>query len=259
MKVFILAGGLGTRLSEETILRPKPMVEVGGHPILWHIMKIYSHYGFNDFVLLCGYKIEVIKYYFLNYYANNSDFTINLKTDEIKIHSTEAEPWKVTILNTGLNTSTGSRIQRAKDFILDSKDPFMLTYGDGVANINIPELLAFHKKNKKIATMTTVLPMGRFGSVNIDNNGVVDSFVEKPQGAAGWINAGFFVFEPEFLNYIPDFDVMLEQDPLISLVKDKQLSAYKHEGFWKAMDTLRDNQELNKLWNAGKSPWKIWE
>lgn len=258
MKVFILAGGLGTRLSEETILRPKPMVEVGGYPILWHIMKIYSHYGFNDFVLLCGYKIEVIKYYFLNYYANNSDLTIDLKSNDIEIHSNTSEPWKVTILNTGLETSTGSRIKRARKFIESSKEPFFLTYGDGVADINILDLLEFHKKNGKIGTLSAVMPSGRFGSILIDDSHNIQSFIEKPQGDGGWINGGFFVFEPEFLNYIPDNDVMLEADPLNNLIKDSQLNAYKHQGFWKAMDTLRDNHDLNKLWVNKKAPWKVW-
>ena len=258
MKVFILAGGLGTRLSEETILRPKPMVEVGGYPILWHIMKIYSHYGFNDFVLLCGYKIEVIKYYFLNYYANNSDLTINLKSNDIEIHSNTSEPWKVTILNTGLETSTGSRIKKARKFIENSKEPFFLTYGDGVADINILDLLEFHKKNGKIGTLSAVMPSGRFGSILIDDSHNIQSFIEKPQGDGGWINGGFFVFEPEFLNYIPDNDVMLEADPLNNLIKDSQLNAYKHQGFWKAMDTLRDNHDLNKLWVNKKAPWKVW-
>lgn len=258
MKVYILAGGLGTRLSEETVTKPKPMVEIGGFPILWHIMKIYSHYGFNDFVILGGYKIDYIKYYFLNYYANNSDLTINLKNNDIKIHRNKSEPWNVTILNTGLETSTGSRIKKAKDFILEDNKPFMLTYGDGVANINIDELVKFHKEHGKVATMTTVMPSGRFGSVSINNTSEVKSFVEKPKGDGGWINGGFFVFNPEFLNFIPDFDVMLEAEPLFNLVKDNQLMAYKHDGFWKAMDTLRDNHDLNKLWDAGRAPWKIW-
>lgn len=258
MKVFILAGGLGTRLSEETLLKPKPMVEVGGYPILWHIMKIYSHYGFNDFVLLCGYKIEVIKYYFLNYYANNSDLTINLKSNDIEIHSNTSEPWRVTILNTGLETSTGSRIKKARKFIENSKEPFFLTYGDGVADINILDLLEFHKKNGKIGTLSAVMPSGRFGSILIDDYHNIQSFIEKPQGDGGWINGGFFVFEPEFLNYIPDNDVMLEADPLNNLIKDSQLNAYKHQGFWKAMDTLRDNHDLNKLWNRKMAPWKVW-
>lgn len=259
MKVFILAGGLGTRLSEETLVKPKPMVEVGGYPILWHIMKIYSFYGYNDFVILGGYKIDFIKYYFLNYYANNSNLTVDLKNNNITIHSNFSEPWKVTILNTGLNTSTGSRIKLARKFIEENDEPFMLTYGDGVADIDIPKLVEFHKNKKQIATMTSVLPSGRFGAVSIDEKNDVKSFIEKPRGDGGWINGGFFVMEPQFVDYIPDYDVMLEQEPLFNLVQDNQLNAYKHHGFWKAMDTLRDNQELNKLWNNGTAPWKVWK
>ncbi len=259
MKVLILAGGFGTRLSEETMYRPKPMVDIGKKPILWHIMKIYSHYGFNDFCILGGYKVEYIKNYFLNYYNNNSNLTIDLSNNNVTIHSNEAEPWKVTVLDTGLNTSTGSRIQKAKEFLDDSDESFMLTYGDGVADVNIKDLLAFHKSHKKIGTMTTVMPSGRFGAVTIDETNEVKSFVEKPKGDGRWINGGFFVFEKKFLDFIPDYDCMLEQEPLTKLVEANELCAYKHEGYWKAMDTLRDNQELNNLWNANKAPWKIWE
>lgn len=259
MKVFILAGGFGTRLSEETLLRPKPMVEIGRKPILWHIMKIYSHYGFNDFVILGGYKVEYIKNYFLNYYNNTSDLTVDLSTNRVTIHSNQAEPWKVTVLDTGLKTSTGSRIKRAKDFI-DTNEPFLLTYGDGLSDVNIKNLVDFHKAGGRIGTVTAVQPSGRFGSLNINStSSEVEDFVEKPKGDGRYINGGFFVFEPKFLDYIPDSDVMLEQDPLINLAKDHQLGAYKHEGFWRAMDTLRDNQELNSMWSSNNAPWYVWD
>lgn len=256
MKTLILAGGLGTRLSEETNLRPKPMVEIGEFPILWHIMKIYSYYGFNDFILLCGYKHQHIKDYFVNYYLNNADITIDLKTNDIEVHATKAEDWKVTILNTGLDTLTGSRIKMAQKYV--GNEQFMVTYGDGVSDVNIPKLIDFHNKQGKIGTLTAVKPSGRFGALDIDGSSNINSFIEKPQGDGNWVNGGFFVFEPEFFNYIPDSNVMLEQTPLLHLVKDNELSAYKHEGFWKPMDTLRDKIELNKMWESHKAPWKVW-
>lgn len=258
MKVFILAGGFGTRLSEETMLKPKPMVEVGKFPILWHIMKIYSHYGFNDFVILGGYKVEYIKNYFLNFYMTNSDLTIDLSDNNVTILSKSVAPWKVTILDTGLDTGTGSRILKAKQLIEGTREPFFLTYGDGVADVNLKELLEFHKSQGRIGTVTAIQPSGRFGTLSFSENNSVKSFVEKAKGDGNWINGGFFVFEPEFINYIPDHDVMLEQDPLVNLVRDNQLSAYKHYGFWKAMDTLRDNKELNSMWNNNQASWKVW-
>lgn len=260
MKVFILAGGFGTRLSEETIYKPKPMVDIGRKPIMWHIMKMYSHYGFNDFVILGGYKVDYIKNYFLNYYNTMSDITVDLNTNRVTVHTNFAEPWKVTVLDTGLKTSTGSRIKLAKDFITDTNEPFMLTYGDGLADVNLKELLEFHKAQGRIGTVTSVLPSGRFGALGINHdNNQVETFVEKPKGDGRYINGGFFVFEPKFLDYIPDHDVMLEQDPLVNLTKDGQLSAFKHDGFWRAMDTLRDNQELNSIWDSHQAPWKVWE
>ena len=260
MKVLILAGGLGTRLSEETNLKPKPMVEVGDYPILWHIMKIYSYYGFNDFVLLCGYKANMIKDYFKNFYINNADIKIDLSTNEIKVLKNQCENWKVTILNTGVDTLTGSRIRLAKNYVLEDKDEeFMVTYGDGVSDVNIHEVLNHHRNSKKIATLTAVQPMGRFGTLSLDTNNNVNHFIEKQAGDGGWVNGGFFVFNKKFFDYIPDTNVMLEEDPLLNLVKDNQLSAYKHSGFWKPMDTLRDNHELNKMWNSGNAPWKIWK
>ncbi|SPT68349.1 Glucose-1-phosphate cytidylyltransferase [Anaerobiospirillum thomasii] len=260
MKTVILAGGLGTRLSEETVSKPKPMVEVGDYPILWHIMKIYSHYGYNDFILLCGYKANMIKSYFTNFYINNADIQINLESNEINIIKNQSEDWKVTILNTGVETLTGSRIKMAKDYILnDSDDEFMVTYGDGVSDVNIKSLLEFHRKSKKTATLTAVQPMGRFGTLSLDDSDNVNHFIEKQAGDGGWVNGGFFVFNKNVFDYIPDRNVMLEEDPLLDLVKDKQLAAYKHTGFWKPMDTLRDNHELNKMWASGKAPWKIWK
>ena len=257
MKVVILAGGLGTRLSEETDLRPKPMVEIGGRPILWHIMKIYSSFGFNDFIICLGYKGYVIKEYFTNYFIHNSDLTISLKDNTIEVHNSKCEPWKVTLLDTGLNTQTGGRIKRVQRYI--GNETFMATYGDGVGDINIEELLEFHKKHGKYATVTAVQPSGRFGALNIDDKNLVLNFEEKPKGDKAWINGGFFVLEPEIFNYIKGDDTMWEREPLENLAKDGQLVAYKHYGFWKPMDTLRDKRELEELWNSGKPPWKVWD
>jgi glucose-1-phosphate cytidylyltransferase len=255
MKVVLLAGGFGTRLSEETDIKPKPMVEIGGKPILWHIMRIYSSYGFNDFIICCGYKGYVIKEYFANYYKHLSDFTINLSNGEIIMHNSNAEPWNVTLIDTGLNTMTGGRLKRVKEYL--GNETFMLTYGDGVADVNIEELLKFHKKHGKAATVTAVQPSGRFGALSIDTNSAVNTFMEKPDGDGAWINGGFFVLEPEVLNYIKDDSTVFEREPLERLAKDNKLSAYRHKGFWKPMDTLRDKNELEELWNKGKAPWKI--
>ena len=258
MKVGILAGGLGTRLGEETGVRPKPMVEIGDYPILWHIMKIYSYYGYNDFVVMCGYKHEIIKEYFLNYYSNTSDVTIDLSNNNLTVHKTRTEPWKITLAYTGRNTMTGGRIKRAQEYFNDG--PFMLTYGDGVADIDIPELLECHKKSKKIATMTIVQPSGRFGMVDIGKDGTIHQFQEKPKGEGGWINGGFMVLEPEVFDYIPDDDSMpFEQEPLQNLAKAGQLNAYYHRKFWRPMDMLKDKQDLNALWNQGNAPWKMWK
>ena len=257
MKVLILAGGFGTRISEETYLKPKPMVEVGGKPILWHIMKIYSTYGFNDFVILLGYKGYYIKEYFANYFLHQSDITIDLKTNKMEVHNNNSEPWKVTLIDTGLNTMTGGRIKRAKKYV--GNETFMLTYGDGVGDINIKKLLKFHNSHNGAITITSAQPDGRFGALNIGNNNQVLSFTEKPKGDGNWINAGFFVCEPEVLDYIDnENDSIFEQEPLRNLAKDGKMFTYKHKGFWKPMDTLRDKRELEKLWNSGKAPWKVW-
>lgn len=257
MKVAILAGGLGTRLGEKTSVRPKPMVEIGGKPILWHIMKIYSRYGFNDFVILTGYKSEYIKNYFLNYYTQNSDFTIDLSSNSLTIHRNVSEPWKVSVIDTGRETLTGGRIKRAQEFLSD--DTFMLTYGDGVSDVDISKLVEFHKRNGKYATLTAVQPQGRFGVLDIDGDSIT-SFQEKPKNSSSaWINGGFFVLEPEIFKYIKGGDsTVWEREPLMSLAKDGQLCAYKHNGFWHPMDMLKDKQELNKLWNSNNAPWKVW-
>jgi len=256
MKVVLLAGGLGSRLSEETVLKPKPMVEIGGMPILWHIMKLYSHHGFNDFIILLGYKGYFIKEYFANYFLHQSDVTIDMHNGGIEVLNSSSEPWKVTLLDTGLDSMTGGRVKRAQGFIGD--EPFMLTYGDGVSNVDIKELVAFHKSHGKAMTMTSAQPEGRFGALNIENNQVTH-FLEKPKGDGGWINAGFFVCEPKVFDYITEGDgTIFEQAPLKSLAKDGEIFAFKHDGFWKPMDTLRDKLELQKLWETKKAPWKVW-
>lgn len=258
MKVMILAGGLGTRLSEETELKPKPMVEIGGYPVLWHIMKIYSHYGFNEFVILTGYKSHVIKDYFINYYNRYSDITVDMKNNTVEIHKTRHEPWNVKILYTGQDTMTGGRVKRAQEYL--GKEPFMLTYGDGVSDVDINKLIKEHKSSGKAATMTAVKLTGRFGAVTIDDKDDITSFIEKPRGDGAWINGGFFVCEPEVFDYIKDGDkTIFERAPLENLAKDGKLHAFKHEGFWKPMDTLRDKNDLNDLWESGKAPWKQWE
>jgi glucose-1-phosphate cytidylyltransferase len=257
MKVLILAGGFGSRLSEETDIRPKPMVEIGGKPILWHIMKHYSFYGFNEFVILLGYKGYYIKEYFANYFLHQSDVTIDLSKNKIQVHNNASEPWKVTLLDTGLHTMTGGRVKRAKDFI--NNETFMLTYGDGVSDINLHQLLTFHKQHGKAITMTSVQPEGRFGALETDANNRVLSFMEKPKGDGSWINGGFFVCEPKVLDYIEADETIFERDPLENLAKDGELFTYRHHGFWKCMDTLRDKNQLNELWNSNQAKWKIWE
>ena len=257
MKVVILAGGLGTRLSEETNLIPKPMVEIGGRPILWHIMKIYSYWGFNEFVILTGYKSHVIKEYFINYYTRYSDITVDMTQNSVEIHSHRTEPWKVTMLYTGPNTQTGGRLLRAKEFL--GKERFMLTYGDGVADINIRHLLDFHEKSKKTITITAVQPAGKYGSLAVEPDGSVRSFLEKPKGDGTWINGGFFVLEPDIFNYLVYGDTtILEREPLEKLAGESRIIAYKHTGFWKSMDTLRDKNELTDVWQSGNAPWALW-
>lgn len=257
MKVLILAGGLGSRLSEETTLKPKPMVEIGGKPILWHIMKIYSSFGYNDFIILCGYKGYLIKEYFAHYFLHMSDMTIDMKTNTITNHNNNAEPWKVTLVDTGLETMTGSRIKRVRSYIGD--EPFMLTYGDGVSDVDLTELVSFHKSHGKAITMTSVQPEGRYGSLLVDDDKKVLSFQEKPQGDGAWINAGFFVCQPEVFSFIPDGDnIIFEREPLEQLARNGQLYTYKHEGFWRPMDTQRDKTQLETLIEKNKAPWIKW-
>jgi glucose-1-phosphate cytidylyltransferase len=258
MKVLLLAGGFGTRLSEETELKPKPMVEIGGRPILWHIMKLYSRYGFSDFVILLGYKGYYIKEYFANYFLHQSDVTIDLSTNEVSVHNSASEPWRITLLDTGANTMTGGRVKRAQSFVGDA--PFMLTYGDGVCDIDLDALLACHRQKGKTMTMTAVQPDGRFGTFEADENGLVSRFLEKPRGDGSWINGGFFVCEPRIFDYLADGDAtVLEQAPLQNLARDGELVTYRHPGFWKCMDTLRDKQELGQMWSSGSAPWKTWD
>jgi glucose-1-phosphate cytidylyltransferase len=258
MKVLILAGGYGTRLSEETSLLPKPMVEIGGKPILWHIMKIYSHYGFNDFIILCGYKGYLIKEYFANYFLHQADVTFELKTNHMEVHNNPSEPWKVTLLDTGIDTMTGGRVLRARPYIPEG-ETFMLTYGDGLTDVNIGGLINFHKKHGKTMTMTSSQPEGRFGALDVATDGSVSSFVEKPRGDGAWINAGFFVCEFKTLNYLSDGDTtVLERKPLEQMAKAGELFTYKHDGFWRPMDTLRDRNALDELWKTGKAKWKVW-
>jgi len=257
MKALILAGGFGTRLSEETDIKPKPMVEVGGKPILWHIMKTYSHYGINEFVILLGYKGYYIKEYFANYFLHQSDVTIDMSSGNMEVHNNSSEPWKVTLLDTGLNAMTGARVKKAKDHI--GNEPFLLTYGDGVADINIQETLDFHKKHGKLMTMTAAQPDGRFGALDIDENNKVAAFKEKPKGDGSWINAGYFVCQPEVLDYIPQGDnAILEQEPLKNLAKDGQIYTYKHNDFWMPMDSLRDKIKLNEMCETQDAPWMVW-
>lgn len=256
MKVVILAGGLGTRLSEETALRPKPMVDIGDKPILWHIMKIYSHFGFNDFVICLGYKGYIIKEYFANYFLHQSDVIIDMKNNSMSFHQSLAEPWTITLADTGKDSMTGGRIKRIKDYVGD--ETFLLTYGDGVGNVDIPRLLSFHREQGKLLTVTAVQPTGRFGSLSIDADMSVTSFLEKPKGDGSWINGGFFVCEPGIFDYIKGDDTVFEKEPMEQIAHDKKMVAYKHTGYWKPMDTLRDKHELEAEWNSGHAPWKLW-
>jgi glucose-1-phosphate cytidylyltransferase len=258
MKVVILAGGLGTRISEESDFKPKPMIEIGGKPILWHIMKTYSHYGFNDFIVCCGYKSYVIKDYFHHYYMHQSDMTIDLGANTIEYCNSSAEPWRVTLVDTGLNTMTGGRIKRIQRYV--GGEAFMLTYGDGVSDVDIAKLLDFHKKSGRMATLTAVQTLGRFGALEIKSGDAIASFIEKPKGDGAWINGGFFVCESGVFDSIRGGDeTVWEREPLESLANAGLLGAYKHRGFWQPMDTLRDKNELEKLWASGKAPWKQWE
>ncbi|MDE2374266.1 MAG: glucose-1-phosphate cytidylyltransferase [Hyphomicrobiales bacterium] len=254
MKLIILAGGRGTRISEESHLRPKPMIEIGGRPILWHIMKIYSHHGINDFVICCGYKGYLIKEYFANYFLHMSDVTIDLSANSLEVHDRRAEPWRITLLDTGDLTETGGRIKRARQHI---DGTFCLTYGDGVGNVDISRLLAFHKQQKTIATVTAMQPAGRYGSIQIEEQRVT-SFLEKPRGDRQWVSGGFFVCEPELVDRIEGDETILERAPLEQLARERQLSVWKHEGFWAAMDTLRDKNYLEELWSSDRAPWKVW-
>lgn len=256
MKVVILAGGFGTRLSEETDMRPKPMVEVGGKPILWHIMKTYSNHGFNEFIILLGYKGYVIKEFFSNYFLHQSDVTIDLANNNMEVHQNESEPWKVTLLDTGLNTFTGGRIKRARNYIGD--DDFLLTYGDGLSDVDISKTVEFHKNHGKIITMTAVKPAGRYGALDITADNSISSFKEKPKGDGAWINGGFFVCKSEAINYIDDDSTIFEKKPLTNLALEGQLMSFKHNGFWECMDTLRDKNNLCDLWDSGAAPWKKW-
>jgi glucose-1-phosphate cytidylyltransferase len=256
MKVVILAGGLGTRLSEETVIKPKPMVEIGGKPILWHIMKIYSHYGFNDFVICLGFKGYIIKEYFSNYFLHMSDVTFDMKTNVMEVHHKKAEPWRVTLVDTGSESMTGGRVKRVAPYL--NNETFMLTYGDGVADVDISELLAFHRRHGKSATVSSTQPSGRFGALNIMGNNAVTSFQEKPAGDGSWINGGFMVLEPQVLERIKGDATVFEKEPLEGLAHDGELMAFKHRGFWQPMDTLRDKTQLEELWGTGKAPWKVW-
>ena len=257
VKLVILAGGLGTRLSEETVLKPKPMVEIGGKPILWHIMKYYSHFGINDFIICCGYKGYVIKEYFANYFKHNSDLTFNMVNNEMTVHEKRVEKWKVTLVDTGDESMTGGRLKRVEEYIKNDKY-FCFTYGDGLSNINIKDLIKFHLDHGKLATLSAVYPPGRFGALNIDNNNNVLEFKEKPRGDGALINGGFFVLSPKVLDLISGDDCVWEQEPLKNLAKNHNLAAFKHNEFWQPMDTLRDKSYLQNLWDNKKAPWKIW-
>ncbi|TAG52855.1 MAG: glucose-1-phosphate cytidylyltransferase [Cytophagales bacterium] len=255
-KVLILAGGLGTRLSEETTIKPKPMVEIGGKPILWHIMKMYSHYGFNDFVILCGYKGHVIKEYFSNYFLHQNDLTIDLKNNKIDYFNNESENWKITMIDTGELSMTGGRIKRALPYI--NNETFLLTYGDGVSDTDIRKTYNFHKNNKNLLTVTAVQPEARYGILDIKNNMDVEGFLEKPKDESGWINGGFFVCEPSILDYISDDSTIFEREPMQKLAQNGEMKAWKHDGFWQCMDTVRDKTKLQELWESGSPPWKNW-
>lgn len=258
MKVVIFAGGLGTRISEESHLKPKPMIEIGGKPILWHIMNIYAAHGYNEFIVCCGYRGWMIKEYFKNYYVHNADMTIDLKDNQLTVHNAHAEPFKVTLIDTGLHTMTAGRLKRVLPYT--NNQPFMLTYGDGVSDVNIPELIQFHQSHGKVCTMTTVQPTSRFGVVKMDEAGNVLQFEEKPEDSGTWINGGFFVINPEIIHYLQNDgldDVMWERQPMYDLANNGEIVGYKHKGFWKAMDTMRDKEELEKLWETNPL-WKVW-
>lgn len=258
MKVVILAGGFGTRISEESHLKPKPMVDIGEKPILWHIMKIYSHFGYNDFIICCGYKGYCIKEYFAQYFLHEADITFDFTNGNQRIvHHHSAEPWRVTLINTGLNTMTGGRVKRIEQYV--DGEPFMLTYGDGVGNVNIAELVNFHRSHGRLATMTATQPSGRFGALSFNGSNLVGSFTEKPKGDGAWVNAGFFVMQPEVFNYLKDDTTVLEREPLEQLANEGQLIAFRHNGFWQPMDTMRDKNQLESLWQSGKAPWKLWD
>ena len=257
MKVVILAGGLGSRLSEETVNKPKPLVDIGGKPILWHIMKIYSIHGVNEFIICCGYKGYMIKEYFKNYFLHSSDVTISIDKNDIEVHENNSERWKVTLVDTGENTMTGGRLKRVESYLKD-EDFFCFTYGDGVGDINISEIIEFHKKKKKLATITATRPQARFGALKFGENNQVKYFEEKPDGDGSWINGGFFVLSPKVIDYIKDDQTSWENEPLTKLAKEGELFAFKHNGFWMPMDTLREKIMLNKLWNDRKAPWKTW-
>lgn len=259
MKVVIFAGGIGTRISEESHLRPKPMIEIGGKPILWHILKIYEIYGHNEFVICLGYKGYMIKEYFMNYFIHNSDVTFDLKNNQVEVHKTNTESFKITLVDTGYDTKTAGRLKRIQKHV--ENETFMLTYGDGVADINLDKLVEFHNSHSRIATVTAIQPAGRFGSLEIQDNAAVTNFIEKPKGDGLWINAGFFVLNPEVFDYIDEHsdNIMWEDGPLEKLASSNQLSAYKHHGFWKCMDALRDKIELEELWNSNNAKWKLWE
>ncbi|MGW8192434.1 glucose-1-phosphate cytidylyltransferase [Sphingomonas hankookensis] len=256
MKAVILAGGLGTRFAEETSLRPKPMIEVGGRPILWHIMKIYASHGVTDFVICCGYKGYVIKEYFANYFLHMSDVTFDMRANEMIVHEKRAEPWRVTLVDTGDDSMTGGRLKRVREHVKD-QEFFFFTYGDGVGDIDIAKSIEFHRAHGKLATMTATYPPGRFGALEIQN-GQVTHFLEKPQGDGGMINGGYFVLSPKVIDYVENDDTIWEQEPLRNLANDGQLMAFEHHGFWQPMDTLREKQLLNNLWESGKAPWRIW-
>ena len=259
MKVVILAGGFGTRISEESHLKPKPMIEIGDKPILWHIMKMYSYYGYNEFVICCGYKQHVIKEWFADYYLHNSDITFDFTAgkNEMIVHNNTLEPWKVTLVDTGLRTMTGGRVKRVREYL--NNETFLLTYGDGVADIDVPQLVDFHRKAGKMVTITSVNPSGRFGILDIQDDGAITSFREKRKEEGGWINAGFMVVEPDIFEFIDGDNVVLERYPLEEISRRGQLNGYKHHGFWQCMDTMREKALLEELWESGKAPWKIWD
>lgn len=257
IKAVILAGGLGSRLAEETNLKPKPMIEIGGKPILWHIMKIYSHYGINDFIICCGYKGYVIKEYFANYFLHMSDVTFDMSKNSMEVHQQSAEPWRVTLVDTGDHTMTGGRLKRVKAY-LEGDEVFCFTYGDGLSDINITELIEFHRANGLQATLTATYPPGRFGALDINSDKRITAFQEKPKGDGGMINGGFFVLSPKVINLIPDDQTVWECGPLELLAESNQLSAFQHSGFWQPMDTLRDKNHLEELWKSGRAPWKVW-